>query len=501
MVSAPMKLPAENLRQTDASRNFDLEWRACRKSCLYFLKKYAKIKDEQFGIIPWEDWPYLTAFIDDLSVYRQIWLLKARQLSATTTVALYVLWQALFREGATIYLMSKGEREAMKFLEKCRTAWEYLPDFLKLKLGKDGESQLTFPTLHSSIDSLPATENPLRMTGATLVVWDEAEYHKSAEMAYGAIKPTLTAGGQFIAMSTADRTQLNTLFKEKYQAAKHSSTGEAKAIFWPWHVRPDRDAEWFKRETDDMAPWQVEGEFPNTEEEALSTLKTRMFFDRDALLQMRESTLPLVDCELSRKYTGIVKIFKLPYPGTKYCVFTDPSQGKEDPHGTIVMEAKSGEQVAESHGMLPVDQCARVHDDLVRFYNKAFNSYEIIGEAGGLFAAKMEELATPNRCGFLRPDMTIDTTSGRKGWWSGKKIWDTTIWGLEEAVRLRQIRLHSKEAIDEFMSFIVPEGDKPQKQRGMHDDLIDAWRGVWQLRKYASFGVAHATSFKYRESN
>ncbi len=406
----------------------------------------------------------------------------------------------MFQEGSTTYLLSKGERESTKFLEKCRVGWEHLPDFLQLKLGKDGEAQMTFPTMHSSIDSLPATEHAGRMTGATLIVCDEFEYHPYAENNFAALRPTISAGGQFIGMSTADRTQMNTFFKGKYQAAKTGERIESKAIFWPWHVRPGRDADWYKRETGDMAAWQVLGEFPDTEEDALSTLKTRMFFDKDALMQMRQSTLLPIDCEISRRYNGMVKLFKLPDTGVRYCIFTDPSDGKEDPHATIVLEVKSGEQVAESHGFLPADQCARMHDELVRFYNKAYNSHELNAGAGRLFSEKLNGLDTPNQAGFIKTDGTLDNT--RHGWWSSHAFWDTSIWALEEAVRLRQVRLHSREAIDEFMQFIVPEGDKPQKQRGGHDDYIDAWRGVWRLRKYvpAGTGGVKAQSFKYRES-
>ena len=174
-------------------------------------------------------------------------------------------------------------------------------------------------------------------------------------------------------------------------------------------------------------------------------------------------------------------------------MFTDPSDGKEDPHAIIVMDAQ-GEEVAESHGKTPADMCALIHDNLVRLYN-AFNGYELNTRAGGIFSQKLADLETPNQCDFLKPDGKLDNK--KKGWWTSKTLWNKAIWSLEEAVRLRQIIPRSLECLIEFEQFIVPEGEEPQKTRGGHDDYIDAWSRVCLLKKYMSTGDMKVTSWRY----
>ena len=378
--------------------------------------------------------------------------------------------------------------------------WEFLPTYLQLKLGKDQEGGLSFPSMHSEIISLPATEDSGRMTGATIVVTDELEYHPYAEKNFGALFPTVTAGGQFIALSTADKTKMDTFFKTLYQRAK-SGRNNFKPIFLPWYLRPGRNKEWFEGVIKDIPDWVREQEFPNTEEEALTPLKTRMFFSRDMLNGMGNNLKPPIKHEISDKFSGIVRIWQLPVVGKRYALFTDPSDGQEDPHAIIVVDGITKEQVAESHGKTTADVCALIHDNLVRLYNNAFNGFERNTRAGGVVGAKLDELATPNQAGFLRvKDNKLDST--KHGWHTSLQLWNLIIWSLEETVRTNCLTIRSQEAIDEFRQFIVPEGQDPQKVRGGHDDYIDAWARVVYLCKYlpGAGNQGGVVSFKYRET-
>jgi len=396
-------------------------------------------------------------------------------------------------------MLSYREDEAFDLVDKCKFIDDNLPDFLKESRNPDQRGHIAFPSTRGEIKSLPSTEDAGRSTDASIVVCDEWEKHPYAEPNYGALRPTISAGGQFIGLSTADKLKMGTFFKTLYAQARSGENGFFN-IFLPWFIRPGRTQEWYESETNGMASWQREGEYPATEDDMLTTLQTRKFFGD--LAQMYQDIKEPIEHELSTKYSGVVRLYRLPVVGTRYCLFNDPSEGKEDPHAIIVMDARTGEEVAESHGKTPADLCAQIHDDLVRLYNNAFNGYESgPGGAGGIVATKLKELNTPNICPSLnvnkRP-FTLDTTSGKKGWWTSKSLWDVVIWDLEEAVRLGQIIPHSKECLDEFNQFIVPEGADPQKPRGGHDDYIDAWARVWHLRKYVTTGNIGGFHFKYK---
>jgi len=475
------------------------EWIKCKRSFLYFLTTYVFIQDRSIPprTVKWESWEYLVWLAKQFVSNKHLIIGKARQLGISWLASSYALWMAKFYENAKVLLVSQGEEEAFALVDKCKFIDNKLPDSLHENRDPDQRGFIGFPSITSEIKALASTEKAGRSTDATVIICDEWEYHPYAEINFGALRPTISGGGQFIGLSTANPliSHDKSFFKTMYLRAK-SGTSDFMPIFLPWHIRPGRDQDWYDRETMDFPSWQKQGEYPATEDDMLSTLKTRKFFDIDAISQMYQDVKEPISHELSDKYKGLVRIFKPPVIGKRYCVFADPSDGKEDPHAIIVIDHQTGEEVAESHGKTTADLCAQIHDELVRLYNKAFNSYELNARAGGIFSVKIKELDTPNQCAFLKADGKLDDK--KTGWWTSKTQWNTVIWGLEEAVRLRQFVPYSKELLDEFNQFMVPEGEDPQKPRGGSDDYIDAASRAWHLRKYIKAGDVKVTHLQYK---
>lgn len=472
------------------------EIEACSQSTHYFLLKYGKIRDKVKGIIPWEDWKHLVYLLDCLRKHRFIVILKAKQIGITWGMAGDNLHLAMFQQGASILTLSKGEPEAAESLDYSRFIHSQLPHYLRIPFGKDQETLITLPSMHSRLRALPSTEDSgVGFGGASRVVLDEFEYHHYAERNYTEIYPIIERGGQLVILSTTDRFRVGTKFKELYTAAK-AGDSNFYPIFFPYDVLPERTQEWYN--SLDLPQGDKECRFPRNEKEALGTTKTHAFFDGDAISAMYADVVTPLEHELSDKYKGLVRVYRLPQIGRRYCLFTDPSDGKDDPHASIVIDAKTGEQVAESHGKIPADQVAQIHDELARLYS-ALNSYEINATAGGHFDAKIKELETPNQCHRLKTDGKLDEKLW--GWFTGKAIKNKAVWGLEEAIRLRQIIPHSKESIYELGQFMQPEGEDPQKPRGGHDDYVDAWGRALLLRNYIpSMGDYKFKSWKRRET-
>jgi hypothetical protein len=170
--------------------------------------------------------------------------LKDRQLGYSWLVAAYSVWRA--RGGAAVALISKGQLESRELLSKCAFVERYLPAHLQDRpvarvddiRYRSGGSVMAFPSTPDAGVSFTFQ----------LVIMDEAHFHAYAAENYAAIRPTLSAGGQFIALSTADPSMgPNGWFPSIYWASKHGDT-EYAARFVPWHVRPGRDREWLEKE-------------------------------------------------------------------------------------------------------------------------------------------------------------------------------------------------------------------------------------------------------------
>ena len=428
----------------------------------------------------------------------------------------------MFNNNAKILFFSQGEKEAFDLVAKARFIHPHLPPYLQLsENGNRGRMHFSFND--SEITALPSTEKAGKGTDTTIVVRDELFTHPYGAENFTAVGPTLDSGGQSIDLSTLESDDLKNHFRERVDKAFNGAMRvdypsglvlfkkgkyEPVLVFLGWKLRPTRLEgleldDWFElRIKSKYTPYQIEKQYPATIEEVLKTSRERSYFDVKVTEDMRLHILdPLMEGHEVPIFDGIVKVYKPPVIGERYLIFTDPSDGVEDPFHTVVMHSKTYEGVCEASGMLTADKCALVHDTLVRKYNDAPNTYEANSYSGGKFSESIKNLKTPCQLsrrdiqtGKVIPDKLGWWTSGEKGGGGSKAI---MLSGLEEAIRTRSIISHNRETINQFQSFIVPEGERPQKTRGSHDDAVMAWAGVWQIRKYLPQGTVTISSGTY----
>ncbi len=482
----------------------------------YFLSEHAWILNRNTGRkVKWQPWPYQLDLLDIFLDFDDIVLLKARQLGWSWLLTGYADWKAIFMDGAKGLFLSQGEKEAYDLIDKAKYIINNLPHYLSpIQRHPDSREVIDFKTHQSKLETLPSTDKSGRSTDATFVIRDELSNHPYGEANFKAIGPTIDAGGQLIDCSTINKDDAESHFTDRVLRAQRGATrkdlpsgltvytgGESGAVlvFGGWRLRPVRQEgldidEWFElRVRPKYTSAAIEQEYPATIEEALKQPETSAFFSvratEDMLLQEQE---PLKASPIDTR-NGIVKIYKLPVVGGKYIVYTDPSDGSEDPFHTVVMDARTFEGVAEAGGFLKADECAWVHDDLVRAYGRAFNSFEANGFSGGKFTETIKSLGTPSVA--TRRNATGRLVEGQIGWWATGDGKRTSLLGLEEAVRKRLIITHLRETVLQFKSCIKKDGEITMV-KGVHDDAIAAWAGAWATRKYAPVGDMKVTSWE-----
>ncbi len=458
-------------------------------------------------------------------MFHVVLLDKARQLGITWTVSGgYGLWKANFHSHTKVMDMSQGQEEAYDMIDKAEFIWDNLPTFLQAPRPSPSKDKLDFPDQHSEIKALPSTEKAGHGTDATLVMRDELAFHPFAAANFGAISPSIDSGGQLIDFSKMDKTDPTNHFTERVHKAYEGSiktefpsglvlctkpNSDTALVFLGWRLRPVRQENMTLEEfhalrlVPNYTKLQLEENYPETLEQSLSIPESTAFFDGDALQDMQLN----ISHQLSgiteiNTWGGIVKVWKKPVVGRRYVVFTDPADGY-DPFATIVMDARSFEWVATGHGLLKAEQCAVVHDSLVRWYNIAYNSLEVNSHAGGKAIATLNELKTPSQAPRRDINGNVKMRKGgivEYGWWTSDPLRDIMLRDYEQAVRARLLTVHDKEAIDEHKEFIRLDG-KLQARKGRHDDYVMAGAGAWQLQKHILVVAStQMKSYEYRRS-
>ncbi len=340
-----------------------LEIARCGASFIHFLS-YCKVvtapaRDNPGGVIPFQLWPHILKAVKALLSRNLIVWLKSRQIGASWLIAAYVLWYALFKHGAVVILFSKGQPEAVELLGKAKRIFNHLPDFLRLKTDKFSDSEVTFPSMESSIQALASTENAGIGYSASIIVCDEWEQHPYAVANFMQAKPCIdSSGGQFIGVFTRDKRKKDPLATRTFIDAMAGKT-DFFALFDPYDVVPGRDETWYEQKVKELSPDDLEGltpelymqqNYPRSISEALRVPSSISAFNYDVLDQMAEETRnPLRNVEGAEDMdSNIVHIWKPYHIGGRYIASTDASHGVgQDFSVTVVMDIRTGEVVAD----------------------------------------------------------------------------------------------------------------------------------------------------------
>jgi hypothetical protein len=252
-------------------------------------------------IMPWQPWPYLIEQAESWAAGTSEIDLKDRQLGYSWLVAAYAVWRA--RNGALVALISKGQLEARELAAKCAFVEQHLPEWLRVK-ATIRVDDISFAG-DGKIMAFPSTPDAGVSFTFQLVIMDEAHFHPYAAQNFAAIQPTISAGGQFIALSTADPSLgPHGWFPTMYWASKAGRTGYTSR-FVPWHVRPGRDRAWLERQraTYEGMAEEFDAFYADTDAQAFAGRSGLVYPDWNEALHVRPERVPIEQCR--RRVAGL----------------------------------------------------------------------------------------------------------------------------------------------------------------------------------------------------
>jgi hypothetical protein len=451
--------------------------RRCRHDVAYFISTYVYIlnaTDETWR--PFALWPAQKEVLADLEAYRQVIVLKARQLGLTWLCLAYALWRMLFHPVATVGIFSRTETDAKELLDnRLKGMYNRLPRWMQTAAVT--QDNKTLWQLDTGSSAMAFATNGGRQYTFSLVMVDEADFQPDLAALMEAVKPTVDAGGRMWLVSTTNKDLPNSRFKAIYREAKRGHI-EWRHIFLPWHARPERTSEWYEAQCDEDirtngALDTTHQEYPSTDTEALAprSLDKRIPAPWIEACYTERATLDPIDAPAIPN----LLIWKAPEVGTKnrppraYVIGADPAEGNptSDESALCVVDKLTGEQAAELAGRFDPTVLAGYAYQLARYYNDA----EIMPERnnhGHAFIAWFRQ----NGSGLtilLGPD-------GKAGWNSnslGKTLlYDRAADNFRDAARDQTILLHSETAYFQLASI---EGHTLLAPKGEQDDRADAW--------------------------
>jgi hypothetical protein len=436
----------------------------------FYLENFCKIKAKVGGIVPFKLNNAQLDLFNTMKRNRRVQLLKARQIGFSSAVTGYLYHMAITTPGINVAIIGYNSDLTRELLDKVKTFYRTTPNELKPSIQYNSKFEITFPKLDSKIIVLPSTENVGRGYTLHAVLLTELAFWDKAEEKMTALEASVPTNGLIVVESTPNG--VGNLYYRMWM----QDNGYAKKEYgWWWHYT-EEEIEMIRSRMD---PRQFAQEYELT---FLSS--GRSVFDNDSLVAQRKNILNVGD--VVKHDDGTFDVVKVDQDGLRmysqpkldhnYIVGVDTSEGVEggDFSGVVIWDRISGEEVAFFKGLVTPDRIATLLNKWGRFYNNALMVVEV-NNHGLTTLTLLKQFLYPTI--YFRPakfDAIATPWSEKMGWKTTQVTRPLLIDDFGQAVREKEITIHSRELIDEMLTFIYDNSGKMTAAEGFHDDMVFA---------------------------
>ena len=447
----------------------------CGKSPQYFIDNYCRISHPMHGLIPFKTYDYQKDLLKDFNDYRFNIILKARQLGISTISAGYIVWFMMFHRDKNILVIATKFQTAANLVKKVKSITNNLPEWIKIaKISVDNRTAFELSN-GSQIKAGTTSGDAGRSEALSLLVIDEAAHVDGLEELWTGLYPTLSTGGRCIALSTPNG--VGNWFHKTYVDAE-AEDNDFHPINLPWDVHPDRDQEWFQKETKNMSRRQIAQEL----ECNFNTSGDTVIHPDDMQWIFENQKDPIYRTGWDRNFW----IWEKYAEGASYLLVADVARGDgKDSSVFHVLKLNDMSVVAEYQGKPSLDLYSQILYDAGKEYGDCLLVVENNG-IGISVLEKLKDLAYPNLYYSIKG--THEFVESYKGAYDDRAVPGFTtstktrpliVAKLEEFIRNKLITIHSTRLFHELKTFIWHNG-KPQAMRSYHDDLVMALAiGCW----------------------
>ena len=439
----------------------------CGKDPIYFLNNYAKISHPKKGLVPFKTYDFQSELLKDFNDYRFNVILKARQLGISTITAGYVAWLMMFRREKNILVVATKFNTAANLVKKVKSLIKNLPDWIAIsEISVDNRTSFELSN-GSQIKASTTSADAGRSEALSLLVVDEAAHVAELEEMWKGLYPTLSTGGRCIALSTPNG--VGNWFHQTYIDAEEGRNS-FHSVKLPWDVHPDRDKEWFQKETKNMSARDIAQEL-----ECNFNMSGETVIHPEDIERMLEIVcVPKYRTAFDRNY----HIWEEYREEFQYLLVADVARGDGKDYSVFhIIKVETMEVIAEYQGKPTTDVFAGMINTAGREYGNCMVVVEN-NNIGYSVLEKLMELEYPNVYHSIKSSHeyidqhSAEVTSGAvPGFTTSSKTRPLIVAKMEEFIRNKILTLYSSRALSEIRTFVWSNG-RPQAMRGYNDDLV-----------------------------
>lgn len=400
----------------------------------------------------------------DLQTSTKTFVLEGFVSHNSTAVTGYAYHYAITHPGVTVALVGYNTDLTKELLDKVKTFYRTTPDALKPTIQYNSKFEITFPRLESKIIILPSTEYVGRGYTINFALLTELAFWDNAEEKMSVLEASIPVDGTIVIESTPNF--VGNHFHRMWMA----DNGYAKKEYgWWWH---------YSQEDIDLIAKRLNNPPKFAREYCLEFMTSgRSVFDIQTIRAQRKNILNEGDLNSDKQKVRMEegwRVYKDPESSGMYVFGADIAEGVEggDYSTATMYNRKTGEEVAFYRGLLSPDRFAVLLNTWGRKYNNALAVVEV-NNHGLTTLTVMKQLCYPAL--YFRPSRLEEhgmSFSDKLGWRTTKVTRPLMIDDFAQALRDGLLIIHSKETLDELLTFVYDANNNMIAQEGMHDDAI-----------------------------
>ena len=447
----------------------------CGKKPEYFIHTYAKITHPQRGLIPFHLYDFQEKLLEDFEDHRFNVILKARQLGISTITAAYVAWMMMFHREKNVLVIATKFSTAANLVKKVKAIIRNLPTWLRISTV-DIDNRTSFVLSNGSQIKASSTSGDAgRSEALSLLVIDEAAHVEGLDELWMGLYPTLSTGGRCIALSTPNG--VGNWFHKIYSEAD-AKTNDFFPTKLQWSSHPDRNEEWFDKETRNMSRREIAQEL-----ECNFNMSGETVF---AAEDMETYYNMMVEPKYRTGFDRNLWIWEERDLKNTYLISADVARGDGKDYSVChVFKLETMEIVAEYQGKCTPDVFSRVLFDVAQEYGNALLVVEN-NSVGFAVLDKLKEMQYPNLYhsvksthAFVEEYQADQMSNAVAGFSMTSKTRPLIVAKLEEFIRNNLIKIYSSRLLNEMKTFVWNHG-RAESMRSYNDDLIVACAiGCW----------------------
>lgn len=291
-----------------------VELKKCINDPIYFAETYFKIIHLDYGLVPFILYDYQKEAIEKFENNRNLIICASRQSGKTSITTVILLHTALFNPNKLIAILANKGATAREILKRIKTAYEYLPDFLKPGVREWNKGSVEFEN-GSIIMAEASSSDNIRGKSVFLLYIDELAFVENWDEFSASVLPTLSSGQTTKIVFSSTPNGLNHFYYYVENARK--GTNNFALVEVPWWKVPGRDEEWKTRTLGELNNDIVKFE----QEYALEFIGSSGTLISGAALKLLKASIPV-------HYDNNAKQYEKPEKDKQYCMVVDVSRGK-----------------------------------------------------------------------------------------------------------------------------------------------------------------------------